>query len=101
MEQQKLDEANNGLEQEAVARKKMMLRLTIGLIISILMMLLGLIFILVWYNSRPEPVSTYPYIPAPKNILRSRNRYELVQNMFLDLNDIGTLYSVISRDEIH
>ena len=43
---------------------------------------------------------TYPYIPVPRNIVRSISLPELVANFMMDVNESAVDYSVISREQI-
>jgi hypothetical protein len=98
----KLDMANSKLQQQTEPIKRRYLWIIVGIIAGIIFIVVVLLF---WWlrgaltGSGPGG-STYPYIPVPKNIVRSTSIPELLGNFILDTNDTAIDYSVISRPEI-
>ena len=90
-----LDRANGQLGQPPKKKKWLWLRILIGIILGILLALLVFIIYRWWdlkYNS-----SIYPYIPVPKNTVRSHSARELLANLVLDINETQTEYAVYRR----
>jgi hypothetical protein len=96
MRQEQLNSAYERLELKATKRPKRLLWLVIGIIIGIIVVVM---FILLW-AWRTDPINSYPYIPVPKNTVRSTSVPELIGNVILDTNDTAVEYSVISRQNL-
>ena len=87
------------LDQKGGDRSNRMLWIIIAIVV-------GVVFIVVaiamwrWKGSYGNGGETYPYIPTPRNTIRSISFPDLISNLILDINDTGVDYSVISRFEI-
>jgi flagellar basal body-associated protein FliL len=93
----KLDYANERLQQNNQANSKKKFWIIFGIIIGIIIIV---IIILFWLIRNLFNSSTYPYIPTPKNTIRSTSIQELLMNILLDANDDAVKYSVISKSDI-
>ena len=97
-----LERANSELQQQTKPPSRRFLWIIAGIVAGVIFIVVVLLF---WWlrqsitGSGPGG-STYPYIPVPKNIVRSTSIPELLGNFILDTNDTGIDYSVISRQEI-
>ena len=109
MDNQKLIEANRALDQKSGFWSKNKLWMVIGIVTGV-----GLVVAVVLYyylsstsgSNSPfgwpgtENGETYPYIPAPKNTVRSTSFPELLMNVMQDANESAVDYSVISRQDV-
>ena len=93
MDHQGLQAANMALQQSEASRPKWLLWLIIGIVVSVIVIVITIVVIFI-YNGK---ISTYPYIPTPKNTIRSISGADLISNLLLDANDTAVEYSVISR----
>lgn len=100
MRQEQLNSAYENLQMKksSTSKSKRIIWLIIGIIVGIILVFLFLVF-WVFKNHYNNPF-TYPYIPVPKNTIRSTSFPELLGNVILDTNDTAVEYSVISRIEV-
>jgi flagellar basal body-associated protein FliL len=87
-----MDRANGQLGQQPQKTSKLWLWILIGIIGGIVLVVIGVIVYIFW-GVKFNP-NTYPYIPAPKNTVRSRSFPELAANIALDANETAVDYSV-------
>jgi len=84
------------LQQSGGGKPKWLLWLIIGIVVTVVAIVITIVVVLI-YNDR---ISTYPYIPAPRNAMRSTSLSDLIQNLAMDANDTAVEYSVISRTDL-
>jgi 4-amino-4-deoxy-L-arabinose transferase-like glycosyltransferase len=94
----RLDQAQTALQLENERKTDRNLKLLIGIIVGVVIIVV-IILIWAWRNSSGGS-SNYPYIPSPKNTIRSTSFSELMTNIIMDINETGVKYSVISRNEV-
>jgi flagellar basal body-associated protein FliL len=97
MDEEELKSANNELQLNNNLGPKKSIWLIIGIIVTIVVIF---ILIIIWFIRNSINDSTYPYIPPPKNTIKSTSIQELLMNILLDVNDVAPLYSVISRENL-
>jgi hypothetical protein len=93
MDLERLNNANDTLEQSKMKPSKELIKLIIAAVIVLSVITITLVYLILTVNRQ----DTYPYIPNPKNTLRSTSKPELVMNLLHDLTDTATLYSVVYR----
>ena len=97
MDPQRMQKANDVLEQKTPRPSRRMLLMLIAILISIIVV----VFLAVCYALDRDPFgTTYPYIPPPKNTLMSTSLSELPFNILMDANDGGVKYSVLCRTDL-
>ena len=84
------------LQQSEPRRPKWLFWLLVGIVVAVIIIVITIIAILI-HDGR---ISTYPYIPTPKNTIRSTSTSALISNLLLDANDTAVEYSVISRTDM-
>jgi len=94
----KVSTALNTLQIQPDPKSKKVLWIIIGIIVSAVVVIGALIF---WYVRNNGSFSTYPYIPIPKNSLRSSSFSELFSNLLMDTNETAVEYSVFSRSNLN
>ena len=98
MDQRELGYANTRLKQRDHRRSKPLFWIIIGIIFGIIIIV---VIVLLWLmKSSVDNSSTYPYIPAPQNTIRSTSLNDLIANILLDTNESGVKYSVISKSDM-
>lgn len=93
----KISMAYNALQLQPKQKSKKKLWIVIGIVVSIIVIV---IFVFLWWIRDNGSFSTYPYIPTPKNTIRSNTYSELLSNILLDTNESSPDYSVISRLDV-
>jgi len=94
----KISMAYNALQIQPKQKSNKKMCILIGIIVSIIVIV---IFVFLWWIRGNGSFSTYPYIPTPKNTIRSSSFSELLSNILLDTNESSPDYSVISRLDIN
>jgi len=97
MDQRKLNDANMTLHQASGDRSNRILWIIIAIVVGVVFIVAVVAF---WWWKRSTGNGTYPYIPAPRNTIRSISLPDLLSNIILDVNETAVDYSVISRSEI-
>lgn len=96
MDQQKLKDANETLDQKKPRGVKFILKIILIIILSVVVLFISLVglYLLagIIYNTY-----FYPYIAPPRNTVNSRSIPELVCNLITDTNDTATFYSVYKQ----
>jgi flagellar basal body-associated protein FliL len=90
-----LDRASGQLGQQPQKTSKMWLWILIGIVVGIVLVVIGVIFYLFWNNLNQS--STYPYIFAPQNTIRSHSAGELMANLVMDVNETADKYGAYRR----
>jgi hypothetical protein len=95
MEEQGLIEANETLNQPNQTKPKKLCWLIISIVIASIVIIISILLYLAIHK-----FDTYPYIPVPRNTIRSTSIPEVISNMLLDFNETSPDYGVISRQQI-
>jgi len=95
MDPQRMEYANEMLQQGKMTRSRRLLWIIIGIVVGVILVIVAYIALASLNRS-----STYPYIRVPENTIRSSSLTETVTNVFIDVSDTATLYSVTSRPQI-
>ena len=90
-----LDRASGQLGQQPQKTSKLWLWILIGIIVGIALVVISVIVYLFW-NIRDQS-STYPYIFAPQNTIRSHSAGELMANLVMDINETADKYGAYRR----
>lgn len=90
-----LDRASGQLGQPPQKKSRLWLWILIGIIAGIALVVIGVIVYLFWNIQNQS--STYPYIFAPHNTIRSHSAGELMANMVLDINETADKYGAYRR----
>lgn len=90
-----LDRANGQLGQPPQKKGRLWLWILIGIVVGIALVVISVIVYLLWNNQNQS--STYPYIFAPQNTIRSHSAGELMANMVLDINETADKYGAYRR----
>lgn len=95
MNDKELDSANGQLGQPPQKKSRLWLWILIGIVVGIALVVISVIVYLFWNNL--DQSSTYPYIVAPQNTIRSHSAGELMANLVLDVNETADKYGAYRR----